>query len=138
MSEGKPVIIDTNILFSALLSSGSKFIEELLKPEYSFFICELALVELFKHKERIVRLSQLPEDDVVKFYYTLVKRLNIFKEDLITEEQWFEARGLCKDIDETPHIALTLELNGLLWTGDKKLKDGLKEKGFNKFFELNE
>ena len=64
----------------------------------------------------------------------------IFKEDLITKEHWFEACNLCKDIDETdtPRVALTLELDGLLWTGDKKLKDGLKKKGLNKFFELNE
>ncbi|WP_322744651.1 PIN domain-containing protein [Cuspidothrix issatschenkoi] len=45
----------------------------------------------------------------------------------------------CKDIDEsdTPHVALTLQLEGLLWTGDKKLKEGLIIKGFDKFFEPN-
>jgi len=32
---------------------------------------------------------------------------------------------------------LTLELNGWLWTGDKKLKAGLKRKGFDRFFEPN-
>jgi len=45
---------------------------------------------------------------------------------------------LCKDIDEsdTPFVALTIELKALLWTGDKKLKEGLKKKGFISFFEL--
>ncbi|WP_413176102.1 PIN domain-containing protein [Anabaena azotica] len=41
------------------------------------------------------------------------------------------------DESDTPHVALTLELEGLLWTGDKKLKEGLIRKGFDKFFELN-
>jgi predicted nucleic acid-binding protein len=98
LSEGKPIIVDTNILFSALLSSGSRFIRELLKPEHNFFICELVLVELFKYKEKIVKFSRLSEDNVIRFYYTLVKRLNIFKEDLIAKEHWFEARRLSKTL----------------------------------------
>jgi hypothetical protein len=34
-------------------------------------------------------------------------------------------------------VALTLELDGLLWTGDKKLITGLRERGFDKFFDDN-
>lgn len=29
----------------------------------------------------------------------------------------------------------TLELGGLLWTGDRKLKTALRAKGFDQFFE---
>ncbi len=46
-----PVIVDTNILFSALLSNRSQFADILLTSENKFFVCELVLVELFKHKE---------------------------------------------------------------------------------------
>ncbi|MEI7935826.1 MAG: PIN domain-containing protein [Verrucomicrobiota bacterium] len=34
-----------------------------------------------------------------------------------------------------PFIALTLHLDGRLWTGDDKLKAGLRAKGFDRFFE---
>ncbi|PSQ84453.1 MAG: hypothetical protein BRD44_00900 [Bacteroidetes bacterium QS_7_67_15] len=48
-----------------------------------------------------------------------------------------QVRELCHDIDETdtPHVALVFELDGELWTGDKKLKEGLRENGFDRFFE---
>ena len=131
------IVVDTNIIFSALLSSQSVFSNVLLTSEHSFFICERVLVELFKHKEKIVRYSQLPEDDVVRFYQVLLRRIQIYKEDLISLENRTAAYTLCRDIDETdtPHVALTLELNGLLWTGDKRLKDGLRHKGFDRLYE---
>ncbi len=140
LAKPKPVIVDTNILFSALLNSQSSFAETLLKSEHQFFICEQILMEMFKHKEKIARLSKLPEPDLIRFYYILLKRLYLFKEDLISLENRKKAFELCQDVDETdtPHVALTLELDGLLWTGDKTLKEGLKLKGFIRFFEPKE
>ncbi|MBW4457887.1 MAG: hypothetical protein KME55_37585 [Nostoc indistinguendum CM1-VF10] len=96
------------------------------------------MVELFKRKEKLVKLSQLSKDEIVRIYQILLKRITLYKEDLISHENRVTAYALCQDIDEsdTPHVALTLELDGLLWTGDKKLKEGLKRKNFNQFFEI--
>ncbi|MEB3342798.1 PIN domain-containing protein [Okeania sp.] len=134
-----PIIVDTNILFSTLLKEKSSFSELLLNSNYDFFICEQVLVELFKRKEKILKASQLTEEEIIKIYQTLLKCINLYKEDLILPENLVTAYQLCQDIDETdtPHIALTIELNGLLWTGDKKLKEGLQRKGFIKLFEPN-
>jgi predicted nucleic acid-binding protein len=41
------------------------------------------------------------------------------------------------DEKDTPFVALTLEIEGVLWTKDEKLKVGLRKKGFNHFFEPN-
>lgn len=70
-------------------------------------------------------------------YYIVIKRVNIYKLYLIADDAWKKADQLCRDLDITdlPHAALTLHLNGLLWTGDKKLKAGLQAKGFDRFFE---
>jgi predicted nucleic acid-binding protein len=38
------------------------------------------------------------------------------------------------DPDDAPPVALTLALDGLLWTGDKALQAGLRAKGFDRFF----
>jgi predicted nucleic acid-binding protein len=47
---------------------------------------------------------------------------------------------LCKEIDEKDvlFVSLAIEINALLWTGDKKLKEGLKSKGFNNFLVIEE
>lgn len=98
------------------------------------------LVELFKRKEKLIKVSNLSEDEIIRIYQILLKRITLHKEDLISPDNRASAYALCQDIDEsdTPHVALTLELKGLLWTGDKKLKEGLKRKGFNQFFEPKE
>ena len=137
MADANPVVVDTNILFSALLRNKSSFAEILLHTDQPFYAGELVLVELFKHKEKLIRLSHLSEEEVVRFYYILVKRLNIHRENLIAAAHWSTACDLCRDIDEndTPHLALTLALDGRLWTGDKQLKEKLQAKGFDRFFE---
>lgn len=130
----QPIIVDTNIIFSTLLREQSQFLQLILDGKYDFFVCELILMELFKHKEKIIRLSQLSENEVIKLYYLLLKRLHVYKEELISTENWLQAYRLCEPVDEddTPHVALTLELEleGLLWTGDSKLKAGLQRPFF--------
>ena len=140
MSVQQPVVVDTNILFSALLSSQSSFAKILLGSDCRFFVGEQVLVELFKRKEKLIKVSLLSEDEIVRIYQILMRRITLYKEDLIASDNWAAAYALCKDIDEsdTPHVALTLELKGLLWTGDKKLKEGLKQKGFYQFLEVSD
>jgi predicted nucleic acid-binding protein len=139
MSTQPPIVVDTNILFSALLSSQSSFADILIGSNYHFFVGEQVLVELFKRKEKLVQASQLSEDEIVRVYQILLRRITLYKEDLISPENRVAAYALCQDIDEsdTPHVALTLELEGLLWTGDKKLKEGLRRKNFSQFFEAS-
>jgi predicted nucleic acid-binding protein len=50
---------------------------------------------------------------------------------------WMETHRLCKEVDkaDTPYVALTLHLDGRLWTDDKELKAGLRASGFDRFFE---
>jgi hypothetical protein len=48
--------------------------------DYQFYTCELTVVEIFKHKEKIVKLSELSEEEIIKFYHQLLKRLNLFKD----------------------------------------------------------
>lgn len=134
------VVVDTNIIFSALISGAeSAFAETVLRSDNEFYVCESAIVEIFKHKEKIIKFARISEDDLTRWYHLLLKNLRLHKEDLIAPENRKAAYELCADIDEadTPHVALALELKALLWTGDKKLQNGLRGKGFNEFFIPN-
>jgi predicted nucleic acid-binding protein len=133
----EPVVVDTNVLFSALLRRSARFTEALLTSDRRFLINELVVVELFKHKEKIVRLSRLGDEDVVHLFYELLRELELFKEELVAPANRAKAAELCQDVDliDAPHVAIALETGELLWTGDQKLKQGLRAKGFTRFFE---
>lgn len=135
----KTVIVDTNILFSALLGKSKKFRDALLTERNAiFYSCKFVIVELFKNKEKIQKYSLLEEDEILELLYGFLKRINFFDEDSVTDESRQKAYDLCKDIDEkdTPHLSITIELDGLLWTSDKILREGLEAKGFNSFFDM--
>jgi predicted nucleic acid-binding protein len=135
----KAIVVDTNILFSTLLGKNKKF-RDILLSDSDVKLCssKYAIVELFKYKEKIKKYSSLNEDEVLDLLYNLLKRIQLVDESTLTETSLEQAFNLCYDVDEKdiPFVAVTIELNGLLWTGDIKLKEGLKKKGFYSFFEV--
>lgn len=137
MSESRvAVVVDTNILFSALLRDSSPFVRLLFQDEHDFYICEYVIVELFKHKERLAKLSKLSEDELLRLLYRLLKRLTIYPERLIQPRFVAEAQKLCAsvDVNDTMHVALTLAIGGRLWTGDRRLVNGLRHQGIDILF----
>lgn len=139
MAQEHIIIVDTNILFSALLREQSKFTDILLRSDYQLHVCEFVIVELFTRKDKLVTMSQLSKDEILRLLYVLLRRLNVYKEDLIQPENRKRAYDLCADIDpsDSPHVALALELNGLLWTGDETASC-IEKKGFNQFFDSSD
>ena len=133
------VIIDTNIIFSALLREDNKYANTLIKNEdkHDFYIVYFTIVELFKHKERIKQFSKLSDDAILEILYELLKHIQIINDDIISISAWKQAMNLTYDVDikDVPNVALTIELEGKLWTNDTVLKKGLREKGFDEFIE---
>ncbi len=132
------VVIDTNILFSALLSPNAAFARVILtNTDWAFFICETTLVEMFEHKEKLAQISKLTLNDILIVYRSLLRAITVYKEASIAAGHRQRAVELCHNVDsdDAPHVALTLQLNALLWTGDKRLKTALRQQGFDRFFE---
>lgn len=66
------VIVDANIAFKCLVA-GRGDLRERIGPggHPQLFTLRFLLVELFKHKERLIRASGLPEDDLLAGLHTL-------------------------------------------------------------------
>ena len=48
----KPIILDTHIVFSALVNKNSAIAAFLLEPQQTLLMPKFRFVELFKHKEK--------------------------------------------------------------------------------------
>jgi predicted nucleic acid-binding protein len=131
----KRVIVDTNIIFSALLRFPNSHANLIFEEDYEFYTPHFVIVELFKHKERIIQRSQMSEEDILEILYRLLKHIQLINDDNISDISWKKAYQLCRGIDikDAPFVALSMELNALLWTSDKKLKNHLTTQSFSDF-----
>jgi predicted nucleic acid-binding protein len=127
------IVVDTNIVFSGLLNPEGTISDILLNSSDAFdFFAPIAIIgELEKHHKKLLRLSGYSEEDLNFLKRILLKKIELINLESITPVSWEKAIALTKDVDEfdAPFIALCLELDAPLWTGDKKLLVGLTEKG---------
>jgi predicted nucleic acid-binding protein len=134
------IIVDTNIIFSALLKDDNKYANTIIKNDsnHDFYAVYFTIVELFKHKEKIKKFSKLSDNEVLEVLYDLLKHIHIINDSIISIPAWKQAMHLVHDVDikDVPNVALTIELEAKLWTSDTELKNGLRAKGFDDFFEI--
>ncbi|MCD4792641.1 MAG: hypothetical protein K8R54_05360 [Bacteroidales bacterium] len=130
------IIIDSNILFSACITPYGDNADLLLNPNYSFerYSCHYLFVEMFKHQNKIVKLSKQNIENIIEVLYAFMSKITFINEGTISQEIWKKADELTKEVDnnDISFVALTLSIpNSVLWTNDKKLIKGLQSKGFN-------
>lgn len=128
------IVVDTNVIFSGILSPKSNISDLLLNSEgiFEFSAPDSMLVELEKHDSKLMRLSGYTVEELDFIKSTLLKKIDLINLEAIRSEIWNQAFELTKEIDEfdTPFVALALEMSAVLWSGDKKLTKGLQKQGF--------
>ncbi|AUD02706.1 hypothetical protein CWM47_13170 [Spirosoma pollinicola] len=79
------VVVDANIVFSALISAGNKAASVLINPPVNvrFVSCHFIQIELFKHKERIKQLSGLDDDVLIDLLYEFSSHIEFINEAYI-------------------------------------------------------
>jgi len=134
------IIIDSNIVFSALRGTNSLTLRRILKSGEEYFAPNFLISEILMHKERILKNSKISEKQTYETFIKVFSKINFVNEEKISTANFIAAHRLCKNVDEddTPFVALSLEFGYPLWTRDKVLKIGLQQRGFTNFFEEND
>ena len=132
----KSCVVDTNIIFSALIPESSSIRDNLLESNHIFYCPNFVITELFKHKHKILKHTKLNEVDFYTYFNGIIENISFVPIETISAKSRKIAFELCKDVDvsDTPFVALAIELHLSLWTGDKVLREGLSKKGFTDFF----
>ncbi|MCD4744706.1 MAG: hypothetical protein K8R58_00225 [Bacteroidales bacterium] len=136
------IIIDTNIVFSALLNTNSRIGQILINGNryYDFYSPEYIRFEIFEHKEKIKTIAKLTDNEFLEIYELIIRNITILNHTLIPIEIYKKAEVLCKtiDIDDTVFVAVAEFTKGELWTGDLKLLKGLIEKGYKRLIKTEQ
>lgn len=136
------IILDTNIIFSALLNSNSTIGELIFDSEnvFEFYGCDYMRLEIEKHWDKLKKISKLTDKELQESLFRLFTKIHFINEEQISEKIWVKAETLTGDIDidDTDFVSLTNYLKGVLWTGDKELYTGLKIKGYKKVISTQE
>jgi|ERR1017187_4649333 predicted nucleic acid-binding protein len=136
------LVIDTNLLFSAVIKPDGQIAEIIMNPKFELQIigCYFSHIELFKHKTKMLNASKLDETELLEVMYQIIKRVEFINEKTIPIEILKKAYNLCKGIDDkdTIFIAMAEFLNCKVWSGDITLINGLRNKGYKNIINTKE
>lgn len=136
------LVVDSNIIFSAILNTNSRIAQILLtgSEHYDFYAPKYVRTEIWEHQEKIKKIAELDNESFIEIYELVIGNIIVLNHSIADKTSYNEAIELCKDIDidDVPFIAFAKYLKCKLWTGDKKLINGLRNKGFNNVITTDE
>ena len=124
------LITDSNIVFSAIFYPNSiiaKIFDD--KSNIQFIAPDYLIDEILKHYRKISD----DKDSVKQKLELILTKIKIIDTKIIPKKYILEANELVKNIDEYDalFIAVHLYKKHKIWTGDKRLINGLKSIGFD-------
>jgi predicted nucleic acid-binding protein len=129
------VVVDTNIAFSCAVRSDSAIGEVLLHDpgQLRFYAPSYLLEEFTRHRAKLKRASKLTDEQLDAAWTAITDKIEFIDDPAVSFANREKARAVAADVDEfdAPFIALALELDALLWTGDYTLIRGVRNKGFH-------
>ncbi len=126
------LVIDANILFSALIKEDSFSYDLLFSGKFHLFAPEYIFTEFDEHKEEILEKTEHTTVGFFRLVEILKRRIVIIPlEELIPYVK--EAEKLTPDPDDMVYFALALKLKCAIWSNDKKLKEQNMIKIYNTY-----
>lgn len=135
------IVVDTNIVFSAMLNTNSRISTVLLQPngKLNFYSTEKLLFEIKEHSGKLKKLSGYSNKEFDCVFALFRQRIRFINIRLIPKKIYLDTLELTEDvdIDDTEFVALTEHITGRFWSGDKELIRGLKKKKWDRFIDTN-
>lgn len=129
------IVVDSNIIFSAILNTGSNISKLLTEGSniFEFYSIYQLIAEINLYKDKIMVSTKYTKeryDSIFEFFQMLINFVDLSE---ISEKSIEYSFDIVKDIDidDAVFVALSLDLNAKLWTGDRKLINGLHSKGLD-------
>ena len=136
------LIVDANIVFSAILNTNGKIGDLLINSNayFSFIAPNFLRTEIRSHYTKLIKISGLTLEEIQEAEFQVYKGIQFISEEQIKVTQWIAADDLVKDIDpkDTHYIAYSKHFRCKIWSGDKSLIKGLEKKNFKNFISTNE
>jgi len=80
-----------NVVFKALRLKYSSIREVLSQEDIVFYAPKFLIVEVFKHKEKILKNNQQLEDEFYEYLNILLNRITFINEDFVSIGRYIEA-----------------------------------------------
>ena len=115
------LVIDANILFSALIKPYNITSEILFSNEFNLFAPDYILTEFFEHKSEILSKTNFNEQEFDLILTLISSRITFIP---FIEFMHFikKAEDISPDKDDVEYFALAIKLNCTIWSNDKELK----------------
>ena len=119
------LIVDVNVILSALVKEGTSFkvfaLNSILK-KFEFYAPEFMLSEFNKHKEKILKISKLKREVFEKILELIFSQIEIVPSNIFSD---FipKAEKIVRDKKDVHYVALALALNSPIFSGDPDLKE---------------
>ena len=130
------IVVDTNIIFSAILNTNGKIGDLLLNSDdvFQFYSPDYTQDELKEHHRKLETLSNLNFDEIEKVKALLFKHIRFINSAIIPLDILIYAENIMASIDpdDTEFFALSEYLDCFIWTGDKKQHNKLLAKNIRK------
>ncbi len=131
------IVVDTNIIFSAILNPSATIGQILIygQRQFDFFAPNLVKDEIKRHRSKLILLSgninNVTFEDIREEIFSCLKFVS---EEQIPFDFWHNAIPIVRDtdMDDIAFVVLSEYLDARLWTGDKKLSTGIEKHGFNR------
>lgn len=136
------IVVDSNIVFSSILNTQSKLGQLLINGArfFDFYSIGLLKDEILEHKSKIIKISGFSEIQFQQTYELIIDKIQFIDDILLSDSDISKAEELVRDIDDNDllFVALNNHLHSVLWTGDKKLANGLKNKRYTRLITTDE